>query len=992
MPDSISAHPFSHLLPLRGLVVTLRCLSSSRPAFFHQPALTAFLRFIAGSPENYDQLIRIDTPESGRVDYRKDDHYRFLLIGLAGSDALLDTLLGQLAGLPQTAPKQGQDLPFRDNWRLVSVQDMFSGEPVNHLDQACQYSLGELQGEAALWAGKTALQWQWLSPALLLKDKQQREKIAAKGEDRYVRDACDLDASLLFSRLHNALGDLLRRREASVTLPTLLTLPEIHIQSAHLFWLDAGYSGVDHERKDMGGVSGRLHLWVPPEMEVFWWELLVLGQYLGMGQRSAFGWGRYILTDEEGAQSYRRIFPANSLLMLAQDEDNLTQAWRHVMSGRDVPEELVEEPEVEVWYGDDEEDSQTAILPPEMPFERLQADLERLLWGQYPVPDLRGYLLPKKNGGFRPLAIPPVYDRVLQRALQQVLNASLEQLMSPRSHGYRVGRSRMTASLAIQQAWREGYRWVYEGDVHDFFDSVDLARLHDRLSAIYHNDPVVGAILGWMRPAVVFREERLERRQGLPQGSPLSPLMANLMLDDFDSDMEAAGFRLVRFADDFVVLCKDPEEAGRAQQAAHKSLEEHGLALHPDKSRIAAMEDGFRYLGYLFVNDMVLDVSGASKPDEASSAKSAVPPHSWLAQLGEREAQRAQSQQSLAGLVQRICQRQALQIGQRERSGAFITVTGDPLVLSTLNRQLNAYRKDQLVLRQPWNNVQCVLLLGNHQITTQAMHAALEHDIPIHLASGSGHYRGCITHNRNSQHQALWVQQILAFQDEDKALYCAREIVTARLIHMKENLRSRKLAYSLPVIDNALRKVAQATSLETLRGYEGSSTREYYAQIAMVLPADFNFAGRNRRPPRDPFNVMLSVGYTQLYALTESILHVVGLLPWQGVYHQPRGKHAVLASDLMEPFRHLVERSALVMVAREEITAADFSYTPAKACLMTDEARRKFLALLMQGWETKITARGQDEPQSWLEHLRGQALSLKQFISQGEPFHAFRLR
>lgn len=989
----VAAFPFDSLLPLRGVVVTLACTDSARLPFFHQPALTAFLRFLVGSPAAYDTLIRLDAPESGRLRYRRGDYYRFVLFGLAGSDALLDRLLQGLAGLPGSAPKQGLALPFRDNWRLVAVQDVFSGEPVQHLDQLGEYSAATLADEAALWAGKTYLHWQWYSPALLLRDKQQREATGSAGEERYIRDAADLDGKLLFSRLHNTVADLLRRRGGQ-GMP-LQQVPEVSVWSAHLFWLDAGYSGSNHEYKVMGGVNGNVRLGIAPDMGADWWALLVLGQYLGMGQRTAFGWGRYGLVDIDGAHSYRRVFPASSLLLLAQDRENVGRAWRHVMGGRDIPEEWAVEADIEPESSDGEVQELQECLADgteTMPLERLLTDLEHLFWGKYPIPDLRGVLLPKGDGGVRPLAVPPAYDRVLQRAVQQVVAEPLELLMSPDSHGYRQGRSRSTASQAIQQAWREGYRWVYEGDVHDFFDSVDWGRLEGRLGAVFGNDPVVAALLGWMQAAVVFRGERLERTRGLPQGSPLSPLLANLMLDDFDGDMAAAGFRMIRFADDFVVLCKDPGEAQRAQQVAGASLAEHGLGLHPEKSRIAAMADGFRYLGYLFVNDMALDVGGSNVAGEGGGIAKPVPVHSWLAQLGEREALKAQSQQSLAGLVQRIRQRQVVSVGQREHSGTFVAVTGEPVVISTLNKQVNAYRKDELVFRLPWSSVQCLVLFGNHQVTTQAMHAALGQDIPIHFASSSGHYRGCLTHNRNSQHQGIWMQQVLAFQDTDKCLYCAREVVLARLIHMKETLRNRKLAYHLPGLESALRQVPQAASLEVLLGYEGNSTREYFGQLASWLPEDWGFTGRNRRPPRDPFNVMLSVGYTQLYALVESLLHVVGLLPWQGFYHQPHGRHAVLASDLMEPFRHLVERTALGMVARGEITVAEFSYAPDKACVMADDARRRYLALLWQGWETKVTARGQAEPDSWLEHLRVQVEGLKQFISHGEPFHAFRLR
>ena len=590
----------------------------------------------------------------------------------------------------------------------------------------------------------------------------------------------------------------------------------------------------------------------------------------------------------------------------------------------------------------------------------------------------------------RPLAVPPIYDRVLQRAISQILTPALEQLMYPHSHGYRPGRSRITASYEIQAAWRAGYHWVYESDIKNFFDSVKLAHLKDRLNAIFHGDPIVDGIINWMQAPVSFQGETIARKNGLPQGSPLSPLMANLMLDDFDSDMQAAGFFLIRFADDFIVLCKNPEQAEKAEQAAIKSLEEHGLTLHPDKSQITALDKGFKYLGYLFVNDMALDVSTSQQP--TLSKKPEIPPHSWLANLAEQQPERVTEEQTLTQLIEKIASPSAIEIADRDSTGTLLTITGTHSVVSTLNRQLQVHRKDKNLYKLPWKSLQAVILFGNHQITTQAMHAALQNNVPIHLASGTGRYKGVITHNNNNQHQTLWLKQTSAFQDKEKALYCAREIVASRLRHIKEHLRQRQQAHNIPLIENALKNIHRVDNLESLRGYEGNASREYYQRISLILPEQYEFNGRNRRPPKDPFNVLLSIGYTTLYAYTESFLHTAGLLPWQGFYHQPRGSHAALASDLMEPFRHLIERTAVSLINRNEIQITDFSFSLSGSCHINDNARRKYLTLLLQRWEVKVKAKGQVEPQSWLEHLQQQNQSLKDFILKGSAFKPFRLR
>lgn len=971
--------PLASLFPLRSLIVTLQLTRKTNLRIFHQPALSAFLRFLAGSADDFDLHIRIDVPESGRIAYQAGDYYRFMLIGLGSDTRLLQTLFSRLKALPTSSPKTGKQLAFCDNLRFISFHDALSEQVLNQLDEVSTYAFDTLCEEVELWRYQHLLEWHFLSPARLLKDKQRRENL--KGEARFIRDAPDINGAGLLQRIHNSLADLLRRREGISTRAALP--PDFPLLNVHLFWMDCEYTDAKGKDKLMGGVSGRIHLQLPSDLSPAWWQLLILGQYIGIGQRASFGWGRYQLQTAEGEFSYRNPIAANSLLMLAQDEDNLHSAWRHVMSGRDDLQS----------YNEDElrqnEDGEEVFELPETPLQQLKQDFNKLLEGDYKTPDLRGYLIPKSNGGVRPLAVPPVYDRILQRAISQVISPALDSLMYRHSHGFRRGRSRLTARYDIQAAWRAGYRWVYESDIKDFFDSVNLQALQDRLNALFYGDPLVRCIIQWMKADVVFQGKRIERHNGLPQGSPLSPLMANLMLDDFDSDMQQAGFFIIRFADDFIVLCKNPEQAQLAGQAAQKSLQEHGLDLHPDKTRISAMDEGFKYLGYLFMNDMALDIGG--KKSANLEQVSTAPPNSWLAKLGEQQPQKISKEQTLQDILKRLSCQQPLKIGERSNTGTLLNITGSHSVLSTLNKQLNVHRNDKRLFRIPWKSLQTIVLFGHHQITTQAMQAALRSNVNIHLATASGWYQGVITHNRNSQHQNLWLQQTSTFSEEDKALYIARALVGSRLRHMKKHLYQRRQAYRSRVLDNAIGKASTAGNLDSLRGYEGSATREYFQRLALVIPDEYEFSGRNRRPPTDPYNVLLSLGYTLLYAYSESFIHAAGLLPWQGAYHQARGKHAALASDLMEPFRHLVERTALSLLNRQDISPDDFSFSPAGRCNINNQARRKYIALLLQRLDSKIKARGALEAETWLSHMQHQVNSLRGFIQNGDAFEVFRL-
>jgi len=517
---------------------------------------------------------------------------------------------------------------------------------------------------------------------------------------------------------------------------------------------------------------------------------------------------------------------------------------------------------------------------------------------------------------------------------------------------------------------------------------------------------VVDMLMDWLGQPVEFEGQTIARPCGLPQGSPLSPAMANLMLDDFDSDMEVLGYRLIRFADDFVVLCKSPKQAEAAHQAAIQSLAEHGLALNADKTRIAKTGEGFRYLGYLFVNDLALDVAGHQ---QETQGKPQIPPRSWLAKLGERQPLSAGEFGTLGargGEPKPAAEKtgpntqagpapaqSGQSVGEMDELGQILCVAGEHASLSTHEGRLRVERGEATVQDLPWSHLQAVVLFVNHAITTPAINAALAHGVPVHFAGTLGGYRGVLWTGKPAEPGCgLWLQQANLFADPALSLVLAKEIVAARVRHLRETLRLRGLTEPAERLKSRLDEIGQAADLETLNGLEGSATRELFQAMAGWLPPEWGFAGRNRQPPKDPANALLSFGYTLLNGYVESLLHVDGLLPWLGFYHQAHGTHATLASDLMEPFRHLVERAVLSGIQRHELHPQDFFTQADGACMMKPEARRTYLARLLERLNTPIAAFGEEQTLTPVQHIHRQNRSLIRWLNQGEAFQAFRTR
>jgi len=235
--------------------------------------------------------------------------------------------------------------------------------------------------------------------------------------------------------------------------------------------------------------------------------------------------------------------------------------------------------------------------------ENLEALRVRLRDGSYRPQAIRRVWIPKPGSREkRPLGIPTVRDRVVQGALRNVLEPIFERDFAAHSYGFRPQRSAKDALRRVDELLKAGFTEVVDADLRSYYDTIPRPGLLARVKSKVTDGRVLDLVASFLEQEVMEGLESWTPEEGTPQGAVISPLLSNLYLDPLDHHMAGMGYEMVRYADDFVVLCRNRDEALRALAEVEKWTAAAGLQLHPDKTRIvdATQPGGFDFLGYHF--------------------------------------------------------------------------------------------------------------------------------------------------------------------------------------------------------------------------------------------------------------------------------------------------------------------------------------------------------------------------------------------------------
>jgi CRISPR-associated endonuclease Cas1 len=306
-------------------------------------------------------------------------------------------------------------------------------------------------------------------------------------------------------------------------------------------------------------------------------------------------------------------------------------------------------------------------------------------------------------------------------------------------------------------------------------------------------------------------------------------------------------------------------------------------------------------------------------------------------------------------------------------SGAFLMVNGE----------------GEAVEKIPWSRVGRLVVVGRSSFSGGVVYRAVKEEVPVTFIDVLGRFSGQLSPSP-FEAAALEPVQRECLADQGFSLDFARRVIAAKINNSRVMLRRKNI--DPPELKDLEEKAAQADNLDQLRGYEGAASRIYFAGFAKLVKP-FEFKGRIYHPPDGPVNGMLSFGYTLLYNRLAAVLRDKGFNSRLGFFHQARGRHCALASDLMEELRHVVERVVLALIRMREVKNEDFETATrgdARTCRLAGEGFRKFIRRFEQTMARETSYHGGDK-MSYNAYLDEMADGLRRSMKLKVPYKPLRI-
>jgi CRISPR-associated endonuclease Cas1/group II intron reverse transcriptase/maturase len=591
---------------------------------------------------------------------------------------------------------------------------------------------------------------------------------------------------------------------------------------------------------------------------------------------------------------------------------------------------------------------------------QLRVLLRQLQQDSYNPSPAKGFYVAKKNGGKRLIGISTVRDRIVQRLILEELYFPLEDTFLDCSYAYRPGRNIQQAVQHLYSYYRYQPKWIIKADIADFFDNISWALLLTILEGLQLEISLLQLIEAQLKSGIIINGQHLNPGKGVLQGGVLSGALANLYLTEFDRKCLKNGINLVRYGDDFVIACNSFAEANRILDKITAWLGEVYLTIQNDKTDIFTPGDEFIFLDYRFAKGEVYapPPPPPKRQGEWVVNDSGTPyfrPKQRPLKFKSRPPKACDLSKPLAYPRAPISH-----FWQDFMSTLYVTDQGS--YLNVKNQQFHVYYQRELKIKVPVNRVSSIVLFGCCNVSHGAVSMALRRRIPIMYLSQKGRYFGRLQTEGQAKVEYL-ARQVECSQNPEFTRRQAEAIVKAklhnsRILLMRLNRRRKSKDVDKTIIKKAVNelevlmsKLSFADNMDMLRGYEGRAATVYFQALGSLFSGSFTFEKRTKRPPTDPINSMLSLGYTLLSQNVFSFVQTIGLHTHFGNLHVPRDNHPALVSDLVEEWRVSIDSLVVYLVNSQIFEIDDFTYPDErKGVYFQPHALKKFL----KHWEEKL--------------------------------------
>ncbi|MFH1562252.1 MAG: CRISPR-associated endonuclease Cas1 [Nitrospirota bacterium] len=525
--------------------------------------------------------------------------------------------------------------------------------------------------------------------------------------------------------------------------------------------------------------------------------------------------------------------------------------------------------------------------------ENLQKEIKE---GSYtPSPNI-AFLIKKRNTTDRLVEQLNYKDLIVQQYIKKTIEDIFERTFEEESIGFRKGVSREKAIEMVQAGIAEGYRYVIESDIEDFFPSVDLNRLAGLLDHYLPQKDTCfkGLLLKSIRNGYILNGIYHERTKGLAQGSPLSPLLANLYLDSFDEEIKKMDVGMIRYADDFIILARSKEAAEEILSKSETFLFGLGIRIKKEKTSIKHIKEGFQFLGIRF----------------------------------ERSEVRIEPEDEF----------------KRLKKPLYIT---EPYLFLSLNGEAIDIKKNGAVIETiPIRRLSEIMVMDKAVFSTALIAKCTNSNIPISVTLNSGYYINTIKPDSKSYYDIAFQHGTRYYSlSETEVLCIAKEFAAGKINNYISLFRQRyekEQNLFIKELEEAIMQIQEAGDINYIRGIEGSVAKKIYRELNTIIDDEsFHIKKRERKNP-DSINSLLNYGYYLLFSRINATVRAVGLNPYLGFLHSPLDNYESFVSDIVELFRARMDRFIIRLLNLKSITKDDFIETE-KGMFLKKDAVKGFL-------------------------------------------------